>query len=200
MNCGERCCIVRPNPGYQWLVCGTGLSGTGWAAKILTHLGYPTVHQSPLTYNGWESDPVHNVGVASPYALPHHISQVPRSLLIVRDPSLYVDSAKHIKLFGAPSDHLRWIRRHFGGLGQPQELDYWSRHLDLYGPLVDETVTLDSLTAAHYAMYDASLVFSELVGADITSEAVREAYDAVGVVNVHNPRMRKAKERYDLLG
>jgi len=197
MNCRERCCIVRPNPGYQWLVCGTGLSGTGWAAAILTHLGYPTVHQSPLTYNGWESDPVQDTGVTSPYALPHHIAQVPRSLLIVRDPALYVASAKHGTLFGAPSDHLRWIRRHFGGLGQPQELDFWSRHLDLYAPLVDQVVRLETITSDRFYASD---VFSRLVNDYICPTDVKTAYDAVGVVNVHNPRMRAAKERYDLLG
>jgi len=197
MNCGQRCCIVRPNPGYQWIVCGTGLSGTKWAAKILTHLGYPTVHQSPLTYNGWESDPVTETGVASPYALPHHISQVPRSLLIVRDPALYVASAKHGTLFGTPSDHLRWIRRHFGGLGQPPELDFWSRHLEMFSWLTDNVVTLETMTTNSRV---ATAMFENLVGAEISIADVEEAYDAVGVVNVHNPRMRAAKERYDLLG
>ena len=197
MNCGQRCCIVRPNPGYQWIVCGTGLSGTKWAAKILTHLGYPTVHQSPLTYNGWESDPVTGTGVASPYALPHHIAQVPRSLLIVRDPALFVDSARHGQLFGAPSDHLRWIRRHFEGLGRPPELNFWSRHLEMFSWLTDNVVTLETMTIDSRV---AAAMFENLVGAEISIADVEEAYDAVGVVNVHNPRMHAAKERYDHLG
>ena len=158
---------------------------------MLTHLGHETVHQSPLTYDGWVSDPVTDVGVSSPYALPHHVAQVERSLLIVRNPARYLVTAGIAQLFTAPSDHLIWIARHYGTYGAA----FWIEHTRQMSLVVDTVATLERITtdAPH-----AAGVFSALVGAEITVLQITAAYEAAGRVNVHNPAMETADRLYDL--
>jgi len=185
--CRRGCCKGRRNPGFRWLVCGTGHSGTGWAAEILTRLGHDTTHQAPLNYNGWMNGYIApKSGVSTPYALPRHVRETPRSLLIVRHPARFAASAVHANLFTHRSDHHDWIYRHWPDMGA---LAFWNTHTAEMTEVATETVTLEEITTDPPF---AAAVFTRLVHKRITVEAMTGAMAEVGVVNTHDQEMRDA--------
>ena len=113
-----------------FLITGCGRSGTLWAARLFTALGYPTGHEEAFSYE--RSGPL-TAPEASWLAVPHLASLDPRTplLRILRDPYAVVQSAvakgfladlsepfaayvaQHRPDIASPDDHLsrviRWV-------------------------------------------------------------------------------------------
>lgn len=122
----------------SFLITGCGRSGTGWAARLFTGLGFPCSHEGQ--FNLATHGPLRG-GESSWLAIPHLDSLDPsiRLLRIVRDPYEVVQSVmargfllntvgpyeqytlKHCPLIGYGNGHLsraiRWV-------------DFWDRPLD----------------------------------------------------------------------
>ena len=186
--CRRGCCKGRSNPGYKWLICGTGYSGTKWAATVLTKLGFRTEHESPLTYNGWMSTPVkQTAGVSSAYALPRHVDDTAQSLLIVRHPARWYATVTATRLFAQNSDHMWWIGRHW----PDDPVAFWRTYNQTMMGHADQTVTLEEITSDPE---HAAGVFANLVRGRIDPRHVADVMKDVGVVNTHYEPMREAEE------
>ncbi len=114
------------------LIVGTGRCGTGFAAELLTQLGYPTTHEG--IFNPYVEPPVwdHSIeGEASWLAVPH-LNKLPPDVQVVhliRNPLEVMRSMTGIRWLACEGVHLEYEEFAINNL--PPIAKYWVRAYSL---------------------------------------------------------------------